>query len=201
MPPAKSAAPGAWPILGRVRRASCPPAAALTPQSTPGGVRAAGESGSGEYAAFRVLLGVEGEEKGAPPAAAIQSGPPQCTAGIVPAEMQMRIFSLQMPMQMPCARPCAARWRRVRPPPARPPARWRVGSARVHRPARHPARGNGRHPGGRMVRPPRAGRQPRAPAAIGVPCSAHSAYACPPVICGFLEAHMRFFSRKNCGFS
>ena len=58
--------------------------------------------------------------------------------------------------------------RRVGPPagpavaPARRPARWRVGSARVDRPARHPAQGKGRHRAGPVV-----AARPARPWAVG----------------------------------
>jgi hypothetical protein len=138
MPPASSAVPGAWPIVGRARRASCPPSAALTPQAPPGGVRAAEESGCGEYATFRVLWGLKGERKGRPAAPSMRPGgrPASCRP-------KCEFFLFKCKCRPRCARPSR---RSLAAAPgqhrtARPPARWRVGSAHGHRPTRHRARG------------------------------------------------------------
>jgi hypothetical protein len=113
MTPASSAAPGAWPIVGRDRQASCPPSAALTPQAPPGGVRAAEESGCGEYATFRVLWGLRREEKGAP------RGPVHAARG----KGRHRAGPKCRPRR---ARPSRRSLAAARGQPS--PARWRVGN-------------------------------------------------------------------------
>ena len=140
MPPAKSAAHGARPIQGPGSAGIVPAGRGPHPPAPPGGVRAAVESGSGEYAAFRGCWGLKGRRKGLPPRAAIRAAPPQGTAGIVPAEMRA---------------PAS--------PASRRPARWRVG-IRAPRPRRSASCLGGfrRCPpaGGRPAHPLRCGPVP-----------------------------------------
>jgi hypothetical protein len=105
MPPAKSAAPGAWPIPGPGSAAIVPAGRGPHPQAPPGGVRAAGKVESGEYAAIRVRWGLKEErERGAPRPV---HGPGKARRASCPPECE-------------CPGRLAA-------PPGRP-ARWRVGS-------------------------------------------------------------------------
>ena len=111
MPPAKSAALGACGIRGPGSAAIVPAVLAQPPHEIRGGVGLAGcedrrwrslRSGTcfvppqpPRWGGFNPPRPLPGGAEGGFPRPAIRAGPPQGTAGIVPAEMPMRIFSLQ----------------------------------------------------------------------------------------------------------
>ena len=104
---------GPAPSRGQVRRASCPPCSASPPKFIGGGSACAGNSGCGEYAALRVLLGVEGKEKGSPPAGRHPGSPaPKARRASCPPECRPRCGRPLPPLVGGGARPAGP----VRPP-------------------------------------------------------------------------------------
>ena len=175
MPPAKSAAPGACGIVPLGSAGSCPPCSPNPPMKFGGGVGLRRERRQAAVAALRHVFC----PPPSPPLGGLQPPPPpsrgsggwaSCRAVGRPVRPPRSLAGRQ------CPRPSALGRGSGHGEGSAAPAA--VGLAVgcllptaycVPRPARHPARGNGRRPGGRMVRPPPAGRRPRAPAAIGPP--------------------------------